>query len=249
MLPVITTNGASGLIVGAVTPSPQWVYDYNLGMWVNGCMDSAGRTYTDGRAVFSFPIVQQAFAPNTGVITISNININVNADAPNGPVITHVFKGFSACSNPTLGGPQLQAPRCISSVVNPGVDFGAYVSNAKIGIPVAAGSLTAGTALGVTATGPFSAPTKVAALKHYITWQFQGGASLVGKSVQIWVASKSGGVWGPFVRVTSRAADISGNVYYYLRSSSASWLSIRAYFPGDSSNAAAWSPARQGRWK
>ena len=231
MLPVISTNGASGLIVGAVTPNQGWP----------NCRDSAGHTYTDGRAVFSFPIVQQAFAPNTGVITISNININVNADAPNGAVITHVFKDTSSCGT----GPILFL--CSS---NPGVDFGAFVSNAKIGTPTPFTFNITGTALGNTLTGPFTPNTKIST-GGYITWRFDGGAAAAGKTIQIWAYKKTGlatNPWSAPYLLTTRVADANGIAYANIVSHSVIWLSIRPILPATATAPAIWGPWSIGRW-
>jgi len=73
---------------------------------------------------------------------------------------------------------------------------------------------------------------------------------MAGKRVEIWVATRAGtDPWSAFTSRTARIADASGDAYYYLRSASATWVSARAYFPGDETTAAVWSPARLGRYR
>ena len=105
------------------------------------------------------------------------------------------------------------------------------------------------TALGATKVGPFSTSTKVVALGKYVTWRFAGGSTQAGSTVQIWVATKkANGTWGAFTRLTSRVADASGNVYFWWRSSTSKFISVRARFGGDPTPGVSWSSARQARW-
>ena len=159
---------------------------------------------------------------------VDNINLITLADAANGPVLFNVY-GYGG--SPTT------------------VQFQAQVSNAKIGVKAAI-AINSTSALGLMPNqGPWSTSTKVAAANKYITWRFQGGSALAGKLVQIQVAVKnSSGGWGPFIVLTSRLADSSGTAYFQWRSTN-KWVSARAYYPGDTSVAESWSPARQGRWK
>jgi hypothetical protein len=111
-------------------------------------------------------------------------------------------------------------------------------------------TLTAGTAQGVTTTALFTATTKVTSVGRYLTWQFSGGPAMAGKRVEIWVATRAGtDPWSVFTSRTTRIADASGDAYYYLRSATATWVSARAYFPGDETTVAIWSPARLGRYR
>lgn len=161
-----------------------------------------------------------------GVITISGIKYNVNVGTANGPVFLMVAKA--------TGG---------------GAAFSSVVSNATIGAPAAV-AVSADSALGATKVGPFSTTTKVAALGKYITWRFRGGSALAGKTVQIWVQTKNAdGSWGASTKLTARVADGSGNAYFWWKSSTAKWISVRAYYAGDATHSASWSPARQGRWR
>lgn len=114
----------------------------------------------------------------------------------------------------------------------------------NVGAAVPVASASAATALGVTTAGPFSTATKVAKLGKYVTVKMSFGASAAGASVAIWRASKnSAGVWSAFTLKTTRIADASGNVYYYVKSSSAAWLSFQGRTSSASTN------YTQARWK
>ena len=116
--------------------------------------------------------------------------------------------------------------------------------SANVGAVVPVTAATNASALGVTKTGPFTTTTKVAALGKYVTFKMSFGAAAAGQHVSILVASKSAsGVWSTFAVKTARVADASGNVYFYWRSSSAAWLSIRGSLSGTMSNAV------QARWR
>jgi len=111
-------------------------------------------------------------------------------------------------------------------------------------------TLTAGTAQGATTATLFTATTKVTSVGRYVTWQFSGGPAMAGKRVEIWVATRVGtDPWSVFTNRTARIADASGDAYFHLRSATATWVSARAYFPGDETAAAVWSPARLGRYR
>jgi hypothetical protein len=105
--------------------------------------------------------------------------------------------------------------------VAPSTDIG-------VPVPVVGTSGTAASALGITTSGPFSTATKLPALGKYITVKVSFGASAAGATVVIWGASKnSAGVWSAFTAKTTRIADASGNVDYYVRSASTAWLSFQ----------------------
>jgi hypothetical protein len=150
------------------------------------------------------------------VITLSNLKVDVLADAPLGNLFARVF------DDP--GGASL-----LNQIVSP----------AKIGTGIAG---TATTRLGVTQIGAFTTSTKVQATGKYVTYRFDFGAGAAGSSVQIWGATKTGNDWSAFGVVTTRVANASGVVYYYIRQNSATWKSYRALMSG------AWTPARQARW-
>jgi hypothetical protein len=111
-------------------------------------------------------------------------------------------------------------------------------------------TLASGTAQGVTTAVLFTATTKVTSVGRYVTWQFSGGPAMAGKRVEIWVATRAGtDPWSAFTSRTARIADASGDAYFHLRSTTATWVSARAYVPGDETTAAVWSPARLGRYR
>lgn len=130
------------------------------------------------------------------------------------------------------GGVVVGEPPATGVTVDPGVSF------------------TAGTAHGVTTSALFTTATKITTPGKYISWQFSGGPALAGKRVEIWTATQVGTEpWSAFAVRTARIADASGNAYFYLRSSTATWISARAFFPGDETNPAAWSPTRLARYR
>ncbi len=109
--------------------------------------------------------------------------------------------------------------------------------------PAPVQAYAAASALGVTKTGPFTTATKVSRTGGYVTVAISLGAVAAGKDVTIEFATKSGGTWSAFKARTSRIADDSGVVYFYWRSVSADWISIRASLDGVRSNAV------QARWR
>ncbi|HZV27103.1 MAG TPA: hypothetical protein VFG00_12535, partial [Acidothermaceae bacterium] len=180
-----------------------------------------GGTPTTYTASFSFTVAQQSTA-GTGKLVISNIHYTTTANAALGTVLVRV-SGFGG--SPTS------------------VDFQSTISNATIG---SAAPITALNALGVPPNqGPWTVATKIQSLNKYVTWQFNGGSSQAGKLIQIWVATKnSSGGWGAFALLTSRLANSAGVATFSWRSSTAKWISVRAY----SASSGTWSPARQARW-
>jgi len=168
---------------------------------------------------FQFTILQQSTTGN-GRVTISNIHYNVLNDAASGPVQVNVW-------GVNVGGAS--------------IDFQRVVSNAQIGNPVAG---TAATRIGVTQVGAFTTATKVVRRGNYVTYRFDFGTAAAGDPVQIWAATKTGNDWSAFAVVTTRIANSSGVVYYYIRQSSAVWKSYRAFWVEGGS----WTPARQARW-
>ncbi len=212
-LPKLT--GANGIVVDAVTTS---ACDNSFQDLYYGGFQPAPLGYA---RAFGFTIQQQSLTGN-GMVTISNIHYSTTADAPNGPVSVAVWGSGGSPTN---------------------LMFQSTVSNAKIGIASSAAVTTSGTALGATKTGPFSLSTKVAKLGKYVTWKFSTGSALVGKSVQIWVATKnSAGKWSAFALKTARTVDASGNAYFWWKTSSKAWISVRAGYLGTL------SVATQARW-
>lgn len=113
-----------------------------------------------------------------------------------------------------------------------------------ISISAAAASTPNASALGVTKTGTYTTATKTPALNGYVTYKMAFGSGNAGATAEIWVASKSAsGTWGAFSKLTTRVADSSGNVYFYWRSATAAWLSVRGLAGGITTNAV------QTRWR
>ena len=154
-------------------------------------------------ASFSFSVNQQSFGGTLGMITISNIHLITTADAASGPVLVDVMGDNG-------GG---------------GVQFESVVSNARIGAAI---NGVAGSAKGITKAGPFTAATKVSPKGKYFTYRFNMGSAEAGKLIQIWSTTKTGADWAPWHVVTSRIANASGSVYYYVKSAAAAWKSFRA---------------------
>jgi hypothetical protein len=213
-LPVATASG-TGLVISPVTAS-------NLG---------CGQSETRNPAIpaqymssFYFTVLQQSTAGD-GKVVVSNLKDTVLTGAALGPVQLSVW----GTDDLTNGGTQM--------------DFHSTVVNANIGTAPATAVTTAGSALGATKTGPFSISTKVAKLGKYVTWKFSGGSALVGKSVQIWVATKnSAGKWSAFALLTARTVDASGNAYFWWKTSTKAWISVRGGYLGTL------SVATQARW-
>jgi hypothetical protein len=153
---------------------------------------------------------------------ISNIHYTTTADAADG--LVQVLVSGALLQSPTL------------------VAFQQVVSNARIG---AQPSAAVASRLGVTQTGAFTTSTKVAALNKYVTFRFDFGVAAAGKTVQILGATKTGNDWSPFANVTSRVANASGVVYYYIRQSAATWKSYRAYWAA----AGIMTAGGQARWR
>lgn len=169
---------------------------------------------------FSFIVMQQSTGGN-GRLVISNIKYATVNDAVTGPVQVQVFG---------LGG------------IPTSVVFQSLISNAKIGVGIGG---TNATRLGVTQTGAFTISTKVAAVRKYVTYRFDFGVAAAGQTFVIWGATKTGNDWSAFTAVTSRVANASGVVYYYIRQNSATWKSYRASWTGGG----VLTLARQARWR
>jgi hypothetical protein len=185
------------------------------------CGDASGVGPATQTTAFSFTVLQQSVAGD-GRLVISNIRYTTTADAADGLIQVRV-------SGANLGAPTMVA-------------FQQIVSNARIGAqPTAA----VASRLGVTQTGVFTTSTKVAALNKYVTFRFDFGVSAAGKTIQILGATKTGNDWSPFANVTSRVANASGVVYYYIRQSSATWKSYRAYWAA----AGIMTAGGQARWR
>lgn len=121
------------------------------------------------------------------------------------------------------------------------ISFQRVISNAVVGVPAPG---KAATRLGVTQVGSFTTSTKVAKTHKYVTYRFDFGVAAAGRAVQVWGATKTGNDWSAFAVVTTRTANASGVVYYYIRQSSATWKSYRGFWV----TGGAFTPARQARW-
>jgi hypothetical protein len=175
---------------------------------------------------FSFRVNQQSIS-GTGKIVISNIHYGTTADAPFGPVLVNVWaRGAS----------------------NTQLDLQGVVSNARIGVKSAI-KISNVSALGLIPNqGPWSTSTKVAEANQFITWKFDGGAALAGKTIRIYVATKNAnGGWGPFLNLTGRVANAAGVAEFHWRATN-TWVSVRAYYAGDATYLPSWSSPVQGRW-
>lgn len=130
----------------------------------------------------------------------------------------------------------------VATVTAFNADAGSASASINVGAVVSVG--TAVSALGVTTSGPFSRTTKVPARGKYVTVKFSFGTGAAGQTVGIMIASKnSAGVWSAFTRRTGRVANSNGDVYFYWKSNSAAWLSIRGNLGSANSNAV------QVRWR
>ena len=136
-----------------------------------------------------------------------------------------------------------------SAASNTIVDFQSLISNAKIGVKSAI-EISAVTALGVPPNqGAASTSTKVAAANKFITWRFAGGAALAGKTVRIYVATKNAaGGYGPYVKLTGRVADATGNAYFSWRATDNVGLRPRLLRRRHLVRRVVVDRARQGRW-
>jgi len=130
----------------------------------------------------------------------------------------------------------------VATVTSFNVDAGSASASINVGAVVSVGA--AASALGVTTSGPFNRTTKVPAKGKYVTVKISFGTGAAGQTVGIMIASKnSAGVWSAFTRRTGRVANSNGDVYFYWKSASAAWLSIRGNLGATNSNAV------QVRWR
>jgi hypothetical protein len=164
-----------------------------------------------------------------------------------GALVGGIISGPSATSDTsngvatyTLVAPNTTGVVTVTAVVD---SLATQSASITVGAPVSV-TATAGTALGVTTSGPFSTTTKVQALGKYVTWKFSFGAAGAGQTVEIWRAVKQAdGTWSGFTLLTKRVANSNGDVFFYWRSSSATWISVRGKL------GTTYTPALQARWK
>jgi hypothetical protein len=217
--PIVTTNAAqSGLLVSPVGVT---------------CTPSA----IFGVVVCNFAVTvnQQSFGPTLGTLTFSNIHYVVAADAVNGPV------NLDVAGIPTPAGN--------------GQTFDSVVSNAIIGAaPVLITTKTsAASAVGKTNNSIlFTVGTKIIhvnpSTNNIATIRIQVAPALIGKSVQIQVAHKTGSTWSAFTTITTRVIGGDGFAYYYASTKTAQWLSFRGVFPGDPTHGNSRSQTVQVHW-
>ena len=172
-------------------------------------------------------VVTGSSTVSPGTIDLTAVRLDVASSVPAGTLV-----GIAAFVNPAL----------TVSVVGRTV--------AVVTTPMMGTSLSApGTAAGVTTTGVFDSPTRLVSLSRYATWKLQLAPVATGARIEIWIATNTGAGWSAFRRLTSRVTDATGAAYFWWRTSTAQRISVRGYYPGDATHAAAWSPARQARWR
>jgi len=121
--------------------------------------------------------------------------------------------------------------------------------NVGVVVPASTFNVT-GTALGNTLTGPFTPASKIST-GGYITWRFDGGAAVAGKTIEIWAYKKVGlftNPWSAPYLLTTRVANASGVAFANVTSGSVIWLSIRPVLAATATDAAVWGPWSIGRW-
>ena len=74
----------------------------------------------------------------------------------------------------------------------------------------------------------YSTTTKIASLGQYVTWRALVGTANANKRMDVEIAVKRGGVWGPWSALTTRAVDAHGVLQFSWRyNTSPAWISIR----------------------
>jgi hypothetical protein len=116
-----------------------------------------------------------------------------------------------------------------------------------IGGTQAAVTIASDTAIGQTTSG-FSRATKIVRPGTWITVRFQTSPMLAGRTLGVWIAKKTNGVWGAFSPHASITTNSSGVAYYQYRTSSTVWESFLVKFAGDSTAAPSSSSGTQVRW-
>jgi hypothetical protein len=184
---------------------------------------------------FAVTVTQQSFGPPFGTITFSNIHYVVAADAVNGPVNVDVT------GVPAPGGQ--------------GQTFDSVVSNAIIGAaPVVITTKTsAASAIGKTNNSVlFTVGTKIITVNpssnNIATIRIKVDPALIGKSVAIEFATKTGSTWSSFTKLTTRVIGSDGYAYYYASTKNPQWLSFRGFFPGDATHGSSRSQTVQVHW-
>jgi len=183
---------------------------------------------------FAVTVTQQSFGPALGTITFSNMHYVIAADAVNGPVNVDV------------------------TGVGAGQTFDSVNSNAILGALPAVQTTKTSAQSAVTKTqtaSAFSVGTKVVVLvagsNNIVTIRIKVDPALIGKSVTIQRAVKTGGVggsFGAFSNLTTRVIGGDGFAYLYVSAHSAQWLSFRGVFAGNAQFGPSMSQTVQVRW-
>ena len=119
---------------------------------------------------------------------------------------------------------------------------GFYVGSSQASVTIASD-----TAIGQ-ATSGFSRATKIVRPGTWITVRFQTSPALAGRTLGVWIAKKTGGVWGAFSPHASITTNSLGVAYYQYRTSSKVWQSFLVRFAGDTTAAPSSSSGTQVRW-
>ena len=140
-----------------------------------------------------------------------------------------------AASAPTPSGP-------------PGVPSSpAPASIASPAPPVSQVGITVSSALGRTTSGPFSRSTKVPALGQPVTWRFDGGGTLAGRTLQVQsLTSLRPVVWTTIATATT---DADGVATYTASFDRPAFLSLRALVPPGPAAAGGSSGGLQASWR
>jgi len=140
----------------------------------------------------------------------------------------------------------------VTTVTAFNADAGSASASITVGAVVPPGTTfnTTGSALGNTLTGPFTSSTKIST-GGYITWRFDGGVAMAGKTIEIWAYKKVGlftNPWSAPYLLTTRVANASGVAFANITSGSVIWLSLRPVLPATATDAAVWGSWSIGRW-
>jgi hypothetical protein len=111
----------------------------------------------------------------------------------------------------------------------------------------AAVTIASDTAVGQVTSG-FSRATKIVRPGTWITVRFQTSPTLAGRTLGVWIAKKTNGVWGAFSPHASITTNSSGVAYYQYRTTSTVWQSFLVKFAGDSTAGPSSSSGTQVRW-
>jgi hypothetical protein len=151
---------------------------------------------------------------------------------------------FSGCSI-DLGSTSAYTLVATSNPAYSGATSAAFL--VTVPVAVSTSQIASDTAVGDTRTG-FSISTKVVRVGATITLRFETNPSLAGKTIGVWIARKTDGVWSAFAPHASVTVGDDGVAYYVYSGGSQVWESFLGAFAGDATTAASRSHARQARW-